>query len=186
VADACAAADTLLVLDQSFDAFLREPLGTPALPGHAAVVHLRSISADHAVPGVRAAFAVAPPHVAAAVQRVQAPWAASAAAQAAGAAAMTTEAQDYVASTVPRLRFERELLEASLARLRFPVVRSATHFLLAAVGDGARLARTLEDAHHLRVRDCTAFGLPGHVRIAARTPEQNNRLVRALEAVAAG
>jgi histidinol-phosphate aminotransferase len=186
VADACAASDTLLVLDQSFDGFLREPLGTPALPGHPAVLHLRSISADHALAGVRAGFAVGPPAVAAAVHRVRAPWVASTAAQAAGAAAMTGEAQDYVASTVPRLRFERELLEASLARLRFPVVRSATHFLLAAVGDGARLARSLEEGHHLRVRDCASFGLPGHVRIAARTPEQNNKLVRALEAVCAG
>jgi histidinol-phosphate aminotransferase len=183
VADACAAADTLLVLDQSFDGFLREPLGTPALPGHPAVFHLRSITKDHALAGVRAGFAVAPPPVAAAVHRVRVPWIASTAAQAAGAAAMTDEAASYVDSTVPRLRFERELLEAALARLRLPVVRSATHFVLAAVGDGARLGAALEEGHGIRVRDCASFGLPGHVRIAARTPEQNNKLVRALEAV---
>ncbi|MDB4949909.1 MAG: putative aminotransferase [Gemmatimonadetes bacterium] len=182
VADACTASDTLLVLDQSFDGFLREPLGT-ALPGHAAVLHLRSITKDHALAGVRAGFAVGPAPVAAAVQRVRVPWASSTLAQAAAVAAMSDEAADYVASTVPRLRFERELLEAALARLRLPVVRSGTHFVLAAVGDAARLARALEDAHHVRVRDCTSFGLPGHVRIAARTPDENNKLVRALEAV---
>jgi histidinol-phosphate aminotransferase len=183
VADACATADTLLVLDESFDGFAREPLGTPALPGHPAVLHLRSITKDHALAGIRAGFALGPAAAIAAVERVRVPWSASSVAQAAAVAALTPEAEAHVAETVARLRFERELLEGALTRLRFPIVRTATHFLLAAVGDAARLAGALRREHGVRVRDCASFGLPGHVRIAARTPAENNELVRALEAV---
>ena len=182
VADACVAADTLLVLDQSYDAFLAEPLGTPALPGHPAVLHLRSITKDHALAGVRAAFAVGPVPVVSAVARVRPPWTASTVAQAAATAALSDTGEAHLRDTLPRLRAGREMLDAAFARLRLPPVRGGTHYLLAAVGDGARLARRLRDGHGLRVRDCASFGLPGHVRVAARTPSENLDLVRALEA----
>ena len=57
IADACADAGTLLVLDQAYDAFAAEPLGTPALPSHPAVLHVRSLTKEHALAGVRVAFA---------------------------------------------------------------------------------------------------------------------------------
>ncbi|HEX2189619.1 MAG TPA: histidinol-phosphate transaminase [Longimicrobiaceae bacterium] len=186
VADACAAAGTLLVLDQSYDAFLREPLGTPALPGHPAVLHLRSVTKEHALAGVRAGFATGPEPVVAAVERGRPPWAVSTVAQAAAVAAFSDAGMAHVAETLPRLRFERELLEAAFARLRLPTVRTATHFLIAAVGDAAALTERLREEHAIRVRDCASFGLPGHVRVAARTPPENNALVTALEAACSG
>jgi histidinol-phosphate aminotransferase len=182
VADAAAAAGTLLVLDQSYDAFVREPLGTPALPGHPAVLHLRSLTREHALAGVRAGFAVGPESIVRALERGRPPWPVSTVAQAAAVAALTDAGTAHVAETTARLRFERELLEAAFARLRLPTVRSATHFLLAAVGDAAALAARLRGEHAVRVRDCASFGLPGHVRVAARTPAENNVLVAALEA----
>ncbi len=182
VADAAAAAGTLLVLDQSYDGFVREPLGTPALPGHPAVMHLRSLTREHALAGVRAGFAVGPESIVRALERGRPPWPVSTVAQAAAVAALTDAGTAHVAETTARLRFERELLEAAFSRLRLPTVRSATHFLLAAVGDAAALAERLRGEHALRVRDCASFGLPGHVRVAARTPAENNVLVAALEA----
>lgn len=186
VADAAATAGTLLVLDQSYDAFLREPLGTPALPGHPAVLHLRSIAEEHSLAGVRAGFAVGPEAVVRAMERGRPPWPVSTPAQAAAVAAFSDAGQAHLAATLPRLRFERELLEAAFARLRLPTVRTATHYLLAAVGDAAPLAQRLREEHAVRVRDCTSFGLPGHVRVAARTPAENNVLVAALEAAFSG
>lgn len=183
VADACAAAGTLLVLDQSYDAFLRAPLGVPALPGHPAVLCIRSVTKDHALAGVRAAFAVGPPPVVEALERARPPWAASTAAQAAAVAALTDGAEAHLKAVLPRLRFERELLEGGFARLRLPTVRTATHYFLAAVGDARALSGHLLEEHGIRVRDCTSFGLPGHVRVAARTPPENHALLDALEAV---
>lgn len=183
LADACAEAGALLVLDQSYDAFLEAPLGTPALPGHPAVLAVRSITKDHALAGVRAAFAVGPAPVIAALQRARVPWAASAPAQAAAVAALSDAGEAHLAETLPRLRAERARLEHALARLGIPTLPTATHFLLAGVGDAARVAERLRREHAIAVRDCASFGLPGHVRVAARRPEENDALLSALEAV---
>ena len=35
-------------------------------------------------------------------------------------------------------------------------------------------------AERMFVRDCTSFGLPDHIRIAARPPDENARLLDAI------
>jgi histidinol-phosphate aminotransferase len=47
------------------------------------------------------------------------------------------------------------------------------------VGDGRSLRRRLL-SHGLMVRDCTSFGLPEYVRIAARRMEECRRLIKTL------
>jgi histidinol-phosphate/aromatic aminotransferase/cobyric acid decarboxylase-like protein len=180
IADACAQCDTLLVLDQSYDAFTPDPLGTPALPGHPAVVHLRSITKDHAIAGVRAGFAVGPERVIAAIERARAPWATSTLAQAASAAALSPAADVHVASTIARLRTGAAELAAACTAMGMRAVPSDTHYFLSHVGDGARLRSRLIAEYRLGVRDCTSFELPAYVRIAARTEPENATLVRAL------
>jgi histidinol-phosphate aminotransferase len=189
VADACHGAGSLLVLDQAYDAFADEPLGTPALPGHPATLHLRSITKDHALAGVRAAYAVAPPAIIDTLDRVRPPWSVSAAAQAATVAALSPDGDAHLAATLPQIRRERERLEDAIADLGLRPVPTATHFLLVEVGPRRGVAtaallraRLLRD-HGIKVRDCTSFGLPRHVRVATRTPAQNDELLRALEAV---
>ncbi|MBW3628809.1 MAG: histidinol-phosphate aminotransferase family protein [Gemmatimonadetes bacterium] len=183
VADACAEAGALLVLDQSYDAFLAEPLGTPVLPAHPAVVVVRSVTKDHALAGVRAAFAVASPEIIDVLERVRVPWAASTAAQAAAVAALSPAGEHHLARTLPLLHAERRRIAERLERLAIPTVPSATHFLLVEVGDAAQVADTLRARYRIGVRDCASFGLPAHIRIAARRPEENEVLLRALEAV---
>ena len=63
---------------------------------------------DHALAGIRVAFAVAPPDVAEAIERARVPWTASAAAQAAAMAAMGDAAIAYVAETTAALRAEAD------------------------------------------------------------------------------
>jgi histidinol-phosphate/aromatic aminotransferase/cobyric acid decarboxylase-like protein len=38
-------------------------------------------------------------------------------------------------------------------------------------------------SRHVLVRDCASFGLPEYVRVASRTPEENARLLAAIEEV---
>ncbi|MBX6330692.1 MAG: histidinol-phosphate aminotransferase family protein [Gemmatimonadaceae bacterium] len=183
LADACAASGALLVLDQSYDAFDAAPLGTPALPGHPAVLHLRSITKDHALAGVRAGFLVGPAPLIHAVERARAPWAASAYAQAAAEAALSDAGIAHVAETTARVRSERARLAETLRAAGVPTVASDTHLLLIEVGDASRVQRRLLAEHAIGVRDATSFGLPEHVRIAARTPAENDALAAALCAV---
>lgn len=185
LADACAQCDCLLVLDQSYDAFLEDSLGTPALPGHANVVHIRSLTKDHALAGVRVAFALAPPDVAQYIERARMPWVASALAQAAAIAAFSDSSLQHVARTTRQLRLDARTIAAHCALRGIPTVPSSTHYLLVECGDAPRTRQRLLDEHHILVRDCTSFGLPSHVRVASRTPAENRQLLHAIDSLAA-
>lgn len=181
MANACQRAGTLLVLDQAYDAFTARPLGTPALPGHAAVLHLRSLTKDHSLAGIRVGLAIGPPPVVEAVARVRPPWTASSLTQAAVAAACTEEAQRHVRDTTARLRQEASVLATSCAGIGLRALPSATHYFLLEVGDADRCARRLLDHHALRVRNAASFGFAGCIRVAARRPEENALLLPALK-----
>ncbi|MEO7363799.1 MAG: histidinol-phosphate transaminase [Gemmatimonadaceae bacterium] len=180
LADTCARCDCLLVLDQSYDAFTACPTGTPALPGHSHVVHLRSLTKDHALAGVRVAFAVTTPAIAECIERARVPWAASSAAQAAAVAAMSDEALAHVTHTTQRLRADAETLVAHCALRGFPAVSSDTHYLLIENGSAPQIREQLLRDYGLLVRDCASFGLAEHIRVAVRTPSENALLMKAL------
>jgi histidinol-phosphate/aromatic aminotransferase/cobyric acid decarboxylase-like protein len=165
VADACAAVGGILVLDQAYDGCCAVPLGTPALAGDPAVLHLRSMTKDHALAGLRVGFAIGPAAMIAALDGVRVPWAASSVAQAAAVAALSDAAAVHVRETTSRLRAEaRALAEWCGGR----AVRSDTHYLL------LRGVRTTGAG--IAVRDCRSFGLPTYIRVAARTPPENTAL----------
>jgi histidinol-phosphate aminotransferase len=180
VADACDNAGSLLVLDQAYDAFAEHPLGTPAVPGHPAVLHLRSLTKEHALAGLRVAFAIGPAPVIDALNRVRVPWSASSAAQAAAVAALSRAGAEHVARTVAALRAEAVRLQEACTQLGFSVEPSATHYFVAHVGDASAVRALLLDRARICVRDCTSFGLPEHIRVAARTIAANDALIRAL------
>lgn len=183
VADVARANDCLLVLDQAYDAFALTPLGTPALAGHDAVLHLRSMTKDHALAGVRVAFGVAAPGVAESLERVRVPWAASTAAQAAGLAALTESAAAHVARTTAVLRSEATRIASALTTRGVTVRPSATHFFLIRSASARTTRGRLLTEFGLLVRDCTSFGLPEWIRVAARTRAENDILIACLESV---
>lgn len=180
LATACEACGGLLVLDQAYDPFSARPAGVPALPGHPAVLHLRSLTKDHALAGVRVGFGIGPPPVMQALARVRVPWSVSAAAQAAALATVTSDAQTHVQRTTTMLRAERLRLGDACARLGFTAEPSDTHYFLLPVAHAASFRTTVLRTAGIAVRDCTSFGLPDQVRIAARTPAENDALLRTL------
>jgi len=185
VADACREAGTLLVADQSYDAFAADPLGTPGVRGLPGVLWLRSLTKDHALAGIRVGYVAGPAALVAAVERARVPWSVSAPAQAAAAAACAPEALAHVARTTAQLRLAAADLGGSCAALGVAVLPTDAHYFLLDVGDAARVVRDVRARHALRLRDCRSFGLPRHVRVAARTPPENALLVAALADVAA-
>src|SRR5690625_5128278 len=183
VADAVKGVGGLLVLDQSYDAFTTTPLGTPALRGHPAIISLRSLTKDHALAGVRVALAIGPARLISSLERARPPWSVSSRAQAAVVAALSPEGDRHLARTLPRLREERVRIEARLAEIGVPTVPSTTHYLMVEVGDADRVEGELRREYAIGVRSCASFGLPGHIRIAARRPEENDQLLYALRSV---
>jgi histidinol-phosphate/aromatic aminotransferase/cobyric acid decarboxylase-like protein len=180
IADACGSAGGLLLLDQAYDAFAEHPLRTPALPRHPAVLHIRSLTKEHALAGLRVGFACGPATVIDAVNRVRVPWSASSMAQAAAVAAMSDEAADHVAKKIATLRSEAVRLRDRCSDLGFGSSRSITHYFTLQVRDATVVREILLERAGILVRDCTSFGLSDSIRVASRLEADNEALLRAL------
>jgi histidinol-phosphate/aromatic aminotransferase/cobyric acid decarboxylase-like protein len=170
-------------LDQAYDAFAEHPLGTPALPDHDHVLHLRSLTKEHALAGIRVAFAVAAPDIINALERSRVPWAASSIAQAAAVAAMSDDAMAYVAETTRALRAEKSRVVAMCNAMSLSVSSSSTHFITIRCDDGRAARERLLHRHSILVRDCASFGLPEWIRVAARTTTETDALIASLESL---
>lgn len=174
--------DSLLVLDESFRSFSAGTFTRPAFPENARVLHVRSLTKDFALAGLRAGLAFGDPEVLDAMDRAAVPWSGSAPAQAAAAAAMNDDAIGALERSVARLARDRSRLADRLRGAGWEPLPSSTNFLLCRVGDGEGIAAALLE-EGIRVRECGSFGLPDHVRVAVRTPDENDALVRAVEAL---
>jgi histidinol-phosphate/aromatic aminotransferase/cobyric acid decarboxylase-like protein/adenosyl cobinamide kinase/adenosyl cobinamide phosphate guanylyltransferase len=145
------------------------------------VIVVRSITKVLAIPGLRAGYAVAAAPLARRLEDVRPPWSANALALAALAA--TARRPEALAEIAERVTAERDDLAARLAGVRgLRTWPSATNFCLVEVADGPALVVALR-ARDIAVRAAASFpGLtPNHVRLTARDPERNARLVAAIE-----
>jgi histidinol-phosphate/aromatic aminotransferase/cobyric acid decarboxylase-like protein len=176
----------VVVVDEAFMDLVPGEPGTLAGEALADVIVIRSLTKVLAVPGLRAGYALAPAPLAERLRVVRPAWSANTLALAVLAAA--AERPDALALAAQRAAAERIDLSERLTAL--PGVRcwpSATNFCLIEVADGPAVIAALR-ARRFAVRPAASFpGLgPGHLRITARSPEQNARVVEALaEAVAA-
>ena len=179
IASACAPG--ILVLDEAYRAFVTlNPFGP--LPAENCVV-MRSMTKDFAIPGLRLGYALAAPERIAQLSTYQPPWSVSGAAQAAGAAGLAE--LEYLRQTLEKTLHLAEGLQSGLRAIGAQVVSSSTHYCLvdvSAYGGGTNWRRRLLP-YGLQVRDCTSFGLPDYVRVGARLPEQNHRLLQTWQAM---
>lgn len=185
--DACAverllaaAPGRLLVLDEAYASFapVRWPMEL-LLRRYENVVIVRSMTKDHALPGLRLGYLLAPSELAASLELVRPPWSVNAGALRAGLCALEPAALAHVARARKLVAESRELLTSGFRRLGFEVQPSHANFVLVEVGDGAAFRRALL-GRGLVVRDCASFGLPGHVRVACLLPDQCQRLLNAV------
>jgi histidinol-phosphate aminotransferase len=89
-------------------------------------------------------------------------------------------ARTWLAQGIPQLRRWRGRLAHSLRQLGLTVRESPATFLLAQVGDAARVTAHLR-RHDVRVRDCSSFGLPQWIRLSAQPPGAQKTLLTALK-----
>ena len=172
--------DTLFVCDVSFLS-LSTHHDTPHRSPRIAWVC--SLTKDYALPGLRIGYATAPEPLVARMEAERPPWSMGAPAQAAIVAAFEPDARRFLDESRARLLADRVELEARLHHLDLRTHRSDTVYVLVDLG-GRCLARDLRRAllerHAILVRDATSFGLPGHVRLAARPSPDTERLISAL------
>jgi histidinol-phosphate/aromatic aminotransferase/cobyric acid decarboxylase-like protein len=171
--------DATIVLDESFLS-LSDPGGDggAALRQPENVVRVRSMTKEHAIPGLRVGYLLAPPALARALESNRPTWSTSSVAQAAAVAALG--AGEFVAASRERLRQDRLATAAGLTALGLAALPSVAPYVAFEVADAAALRKRLL-VHGIVVRDCASFGLPRHIRVAARPAEERARLMVALE-----
>ena len=167
---------TLFVVDEAYLPFARGAASALELAAPNLLV-LRSLTKSHALAGLRLGYAVGPEPIIDALRSVQPPWSVNALAQAAGVAAL--QQQEEIEETLVRLQEDVRALRHDLHRQGWRPHPSATHYFLLPVGDAAQVRQRLL-GRGIVVRDASSFGLPHHIRIAARTPAENARLLEAL------
>ena len=178
---------TLFVLDEAYFEFADPdaPDGIELLreSGIAHVV-LRTFSKAYGLAGLRVGYAVCSDHeVARVIAAAKTPFNVNAAAQLAAIAALDDEA--WMKASVARIRTERARVAAALEQLGFRLAPSQTNFLFFDCGgDSSALAASLLQAGII-VKAWREKGYEHFLRATIGSPAENDRLIQALEQLAA-
>jgi histidinol-phosphate aminotransferase len=145
------------------------------------VVLTRTFSKIHGLAGLRIGYGLTTPDLASLLNRVRSPFNTGTLAQAAAVAALDDE--DWIRYSRETNRAARLQLEDGLRSLGFSVLSEAANFLLLSTRQAAAIASRLQD-RGLITRPLGGYGLPHHLRITIGSPEQNDRLLQALQDLA--
>ena len=177
-------AEVLVVLDEAYHEY------TSADPGESVawacefenLLVTRSFSKIHGLAALRVGYGVTNPDLAELLNRVRQPFNVNSIAQAAACAALA-DAQ-FVRSSRELNSAGLETVGAALDRLGIERAPTRANFVMARFADAkAAHARMLQDG--LMTRPLGAYELADWLRITIGAPEENDRLIRSLERLAA-
>jgi len=130
--------------------------------------------------GVRAAYAVVPAGVAPELEALAPSWPVGAHGVALLQAWCKPQVQGWLAESLVTLREWKARQVGVCEAMGCTVLPSQANFFVCQVGPDLRvIAEKLRDAG-IRLRDCTSFGLPGHVRLSVQPPASQDALRKAL------
>jgi histidinol-phosphate aminotransferase len=177
----------LVILDEAYRDFSDDPEtpdGVALARRLPRLIALRTFSKIAGLAGLRVGYVVGSPDTVGWLNRVRAPYNVNRFAQVAAVAALEDRA--HLERTRALVLAERPRLLAEFARRGCPAPPSQANFLLPNVGRQSRaLAAALLKAGIL-VRDGTAVGFPGHLRVTIGRPEDNTRLLEIFDHTLAG
>jgi histidinol-phosphate aminotransferase len=171
----------VVVVDEAYAEFSREPSAIALVPRYPGLVVLRTLSKAHALAGARIGALVAAPPLVALLRNLSAPYPIATPCAEVAVRALAPIALQRTQRRVAAILRERERLRARLSAIRGArVYASEANFLLARF---PRPRETLERllAAGIVVRDMTAIpGLGDALRITVGTRRENDALVAAL------
>ena len=171
-----AAASQRLVVDLAYAPLCPDDVIDDAAASEA--VRLYAPNKAFGLTGLRAGYAVTPSGWPS-LDALAPSWVIGTAEVAFLAATVTEAARTWLAECRPVLAAWRRSLAGGLGARGLAVRESPATFLLARVGDAGAVALRLR-SEGLRVRDCSSFGLPDWVRLAAAPPPWRDELLAAL------
>jgi histidinol-phosphate aminotransferase len=175
---------TLLVLDAAYAEYVRRndyESGLELVATSDNVVMTRTFSKIYGLAGLRLGWAYCPSHVADVLNRIRGPFNVSAAALAAGVAAIGD--QKFIEAAIAHNEKWLGLLTEQLQALGLKVTPSVGNFLLihfASDGKTASMADAYLNEHGIILRRMEAYGLPHCLRLTIGDEEANRAVVSAL------
>ena len=176
--------DELFIFDQSYEYFtLKSLLGIKEAASFPNVILLHSMTKQYAIPGLRVGYFTASEGLTDDVRCRRMPWSVNS--LAIEAAKYLLEEGDGISADIPQLLAERErLTNLLLATGMLEIWPTDTHYMLIKLrmGKAAALKDFLAVNHGILIRDASNFeGLDERFfRIATQTPEENDKLVKAI------
>ena len=176
--------DKLFIFDQSYEYFtLKSLLGIKEAASFPNVILLHSMTKQYAIPGLRVGYFTASEGLTDDVRCRRMPWSVNR--LAIEAAKYLLEEGDGISADIPQLLAERErLTNLLLATGMLEIWPTDTHYMLIKLrmGKAAALKDFLAVNHGILIRDASNFeGLDERFfRIATQTPEENDKLVKAI------
>ena len=176
--------DKLFIFDQSYEYFtLKSLLGIKEAASFPNVILLHSMTKQYAIPGLRVGYFTASEGLTDDVRCRRLPWSVNS--LAIEAAKYLLEEGDGISADIPQLLAERErLTNLLLATGMLEIWPTDTHYMLIKLrmGKAAALKDFLAVNHGILIRDASNFeGLDERFfRIATQTPEENDKLVKAI------
>jgi threonine-phosphate decarboxylase len=179
------AAGAYLLLDEAFIDFVEEASFKSHLSRFPRLLILRSLTKFYGIPGIRLGCLLAAPELLAKLAEAQEPWSVNTMAQVIGRACLADK--EYMAATRAVIAPERAfLLERLVALPGLTPFPSAVNYLLVKLNRPGATAAHLRQkmlVHRIAIRDASNFrGLDERFfRIAVRTRQENERLLKALK-----
>jgi histidinol-phosphate aminotransferase len=179
--------DILVVIDEAYSEYATDPALPSAvalLARHPNLIVTRTFSKAYGLAGLRVGYALAHPEFVAVMERLRESFNVNGVGLAAAAAALAD--QQHVASVRERNAAERESLAAVLCERGHFVHPSQTNFLLVEFGERAAAIEHALIVRGVVLRPMAGYGLADCLRITVGTPDENHRLLHALDEIAAG
>ncbi len=173
----------LLVLDGAYAEYVIADdyeAGMTLVESSSNVVMTRTFSKIYGLAGVRIGWAYCPPAIADVLNRIRGPFNVSAAALAAGTAAM--QDVEFIVAAVAHNSKWLPWLSSEISQLGIDVTPSVANFLLMHF-ESAEKAEAVDaylTAQNIILRRVTAYGLPKALRLSVGTEEANRAVVKAL------
>ncbi len=176
-------ANVLVVMDEAYFEFLENPLDL--LPRICAgrntnLLIMRTFSKIFGLAGLRLGYGIGNPELISALEKIRQPFNINSIVQAGALAALDDE--DHLEKTRSNNSAGLDYFNGELSRLGLEYVPSSANFVLAKVGDGARVFSELQKRGVI-TRPMAGYQLPEWIRFSVGTDAENQRCIAALEDV---
>ena len=175
-------ASTLVVIDEAYIDYVAAPDHADAsrwLEQFPNLIVTRTFSKAYGLAGLRVGYALSTPHVAGLLNRVRQPFNVNSMALAAARAAL--DDHEHLQRSVQMNRAGLAQLQQGLQSLGVHAYDSRGNFVLFDCGRPATAIYQAMLRQGVIVRPVGNYGLPNHLRVTVGTPEQNQRMLQALQ-----